>query len=100
VLAFVVSQSARLQWSGRLPDKPVTQNDRDILVHRTGMRFLFRNTQLREHIENHARLDFQFPRQLVDANLLHKEETAEAKLSTREAPLGGAITPCPPRPGR
>ena len=43
----------------------------DIVVERTGMRLLFGDAQLRQHVQDDARLDFEFPRQLVNANFTH-----------------------------
>jgi hypothetical protein len=45
---------------------------RDVLVNRAGVSFLFGYTELRQQVENHVGSDFQLPRELVDANLLHK----------------------------
>jgi len=48
------------------------QLDRYVFVDRAGMRFLFRDAQFGEPIQNLVGLNFQLPRQLVDANLLHR----------------------------
>jgi hypothetical protein len=49
------------------------QLDRHVLVDGTGVRLLFGDAQLREQLEYFVSFDFQLPRQLVDANLLHRK---------------------------
>jgi hypothetical protein len=44
---------------------------RDVVVERAGMRLLIRDAQFRQHIEDDARLDFEFSRQLVNSNFTH-----------------------------
>jgi hypothetical protein len=51
----------------------LTQLDRDIFIDRAGVRLFFRDAQFGEPLEDLVSLDFQFPRQLVDTNLLHRE---------------------------
>jgi hypothetical protein len=48
------------------------QLDRHVLVDGAGVRFLFGDAQFGESIQNLVGLYFQLPRQLVDANLLHR----------------------------
>jgi hypothetical protein len=49
----------------------LTQHHRHILVHRTGMRLLLADAQVRQHVENDAGLHFQFSRQLIDTDFAH-----------------------------
>jgi hypothetical protein len=37
----------------------------------TGMGLLFRNTDYRQDVQNRLALDFQFPGQIINSNLLH-----------------------------
>jgi hypothetical protein len=43
-----------------------------VLVDGAGVGLLFRDAHFREPFENLVSLDFQLPRQLVNANLLHR----------------------------
>jgi hypothetical protein len=48
------------------------QFDGDVFVDGAGMRLLLRDAQFGKALEDFMSLDFQLPRQLVDANLLHR----------------------------
>jgi hypothetical protein len=51
------------------------QLDRHIFVYRAGMGLLLGNSQFREQLQNFVGFYFQLPRQLVDANLSHKNSS-------------------------
>jgi hypothetical protein len=42
-----------------------------VFIDRTGVGDLFRNTEFVQFVDDLARLHFQLPRQLIDANLTH-----------------------------
>ena len=42
-----------------------------VLLDRTGVRFVFGNSDFGQDIKNRLALDFQFPGQIVDSNLTH-----------------------------
>jgi hypothetical protein len=44
---------------------------REVIIKCTGVRLLVRNTYLRQVLDNHIALHFQFTRQFVDPNLSH-----------------------------
>jgi hypothetical protein len=50
----------------------LADEDRHILVDRAGMRLFFLDAKAGQQVKNLTRLDLQFPRQLIDANFLHK----------------------------
>ena len=50
----------------------VAQLQRHVLFHRAGVGLLLGDPQVREPFQNFTRLDFQLPRQLINANTLHK----------------------------
>jgi hypothetical protein len=50
------------------------QNKRDILVYRARMRLLFFHAQFGQQIDDDAGLDFEFTRQLVNSNFLHRAD--------------------------
>jgi hypothetical protein len=52
-----------------------TQLDRHIFVNRAGVGLFLGNSQLREQLQNFVSLYFQLPRQLVNANLSHKNSS-------------------------
>ncbi len=66
-LVILVSFAAALQQ----PPQP----DRDILVDRAGVGLLFRNAQLGQPVKDLVRFDFQLPGQLINANLVHRNNT-------------------------
>ncbi len=43
----------------------------DIVVERAGVRLLFRDTQFRQKVQDHVRLDFKLASQLIDADFTH-----------------------------
>jgi hypothetical protein len=43
-----------------------------VFIDRAGVGFLLGDAEFRKPLEDLVSLDFQFPRQLVDANLLHR----------------------------
>jgi len=43
----------------------------DIVIQRAGMRLFLMETELGQNFQDHARLHFQFARQLIDADLTH-----------------------------
>jgi hypothetical protein len=49
------------------------QLDRDVLVDGAGMRLLLGDAKFREQLQNFVSFDFQFPGQLVNANLSHRQ---------------------------
>jgi hypothetical protein len=51
----------------------LTQLDRDIFIDRAGVRLFFGDAQFGEPLQYFVSFDFQFPCQLVDSNLLHRE---------------------------
>jgi hypothetical protein len=53
-------------------NQPGLQGERHILVDGVGVRQLAFDTVFRQEIENDARLNFQFTRQLVDPDFLHR----------------------------
>jgi hypothetical protein len=62
----------RLGWFRKVAGRhPAADLQRDIVVERAGMRLLIGDAQFRQHVQDDARLDFEFPRQLVDANFTH-----------------------------
>ena len=66
------------------------QPDRHIFIYRAGVRLLFSDAQFGKPVEYFMRLDFQLPGQLVNANLLHRENNL--RLPAPPQPL-----PDPPR---
>jgi hypothetical protein len=66
----IVRGAVTVHW-GLLAVK-APQPDRDVFVDRAGMRLLLRNAKLWQALQNFVSLDFQFPCQLVDSNLLHR----------------------------
>jgi len=58
---------------GHIESVKPSQLDGHVLVDGAGVGFLFGNAQFRQAIQDFMSLDFQFPRQLVDSNLLHRE---------------------------
>jgi hypothetical protein len=50
-----------------------SQLQRYVFVDGAGVRLLFGDAQFGEQLKNFVSLDFQLPRQLVDANLLHRK---------------------------
>jgi hypothetical protein len=48
------------------------QLEGDVFIDRAGVRLLLGDAELRKPLENLVSLHFQFARQLVDANLLHR----------------------------
>jgi hypothetical protein len=42
-----------------------------VVVERARMCLLLRDAQLRQHVQDDARLHFEFPRQLINANFTH-----------------------------
>jgi hypothetical protein len=57
--------------SGGVTGKPPADGQGDIIVQRAGMRLLFVKAELGENVQDHARFNFQFARQLVDADFAH-----------------------------
>ena len=57
--------------STRASRYPLAELQRDLVVERTGMRLLIHDAQFRQHVQNDARLDFEFSSQLVNANFTH-----------------------------
>jgi hypothetical protein len=55
----------------RLASEAPPHYDHLIVFERTGMRLLLGDAQFREHLEDRAGFNFQFPSQLVDANFAH-----------------------------
>jgi hypothetical protein len=47
--------------------------ERRVFVDGAGVRLLFGNAQFGEQLQNFVSFDFQLPRQLVNANLLHRK---------------------------
>ena len=60
------------------------QAHRYVFVDRAGMGLLFGDPQFGEPVKDFVRLDFQLPRQLINANLLHKK--VKLLLVSRRAP--------------
>lgn len=79
-------------------DKALLQQDRDVLVHGTGVSLLFGHAKFGQQVENRSRLDFQFACQLIDSNLLHIVDAAlqaglapNAPCSAPPLPVSGLI---------
>lgn len=51
------------------------QFDRDVLVDRAGVGFLFCYAQPRETVNNFVRFDLQLPSQLINSDFVHINET-------------------------
>ncbi len=49
------------------------QLDRNVLVDRAGVRFLFRDAKFRQQVQYFVGLYFQFPGQLVNSDLTHRQ---------------------------
>jgi hypothetical protein len=45
--------------------------ERDVIVQRAGVRFLFRYPELGKHVDDDTRLHLQLAGQLIDANFAH-----------------------------
>jgi hypothetical protein len=58
---------------GHLKTVQTAQLDRHVFIDGAGVRLLLSDAQFEEPIQYFVSLDFQFPRQLVDANLLHRQ---------------------------
>jgi hypothetical protein len=43
----------------------------DVVVKRAGMRLLLSDAQFWQHVQNHARFDFELAGQLIDTNFAH-----------------------------
>ena len=70
VLALALGAGLKI---GYIESVQPAQPDGDVFVDRTGMRFLLGDAQLGQTVENFVSLHFQLPRQLIDSNLLHRE---------------------------
>ena len=57
--------------SGFATSQPVAKLKRYVVIERAGVGLLIGDTQLRQHIQDDAGLDFEFSSQLVDPNFTH-----------------------------
>jgi hypothetical protein len=44
----------------------------DVVINGTGVRFLFGNAELRQHVDDGVRGDLKLPCQLIDSDFAHK----------------------------
>jgi hypothetical protein len=54
-------------------EQPFPEFERDVLIDRTGMRFLLLHAQFGQHFDDYAGFHFKLPRQLVDSDFLHRK---------------------------
>lgn len=59
----------------RVETVQTTQLYRHVFIDRAGVRLLFRYAEFGQPVQDLVSLDFQFPCQLIDANLLHRRKT-------------------------
>ncbi len=58
----------------------------DVFIKGTGVSFFLGDTQLRQHLEDGMRGDFELPGQLVDANFAHKRQQRPAIVALNQPP--------------
>jgi hypothetical protein len=73
--------------------KAILEPDGDILVDGTGVSFLLSDAELGQHLKDGARLDLQFTREFVDANLLHTVDATLRAGLARNAPCSAPLLP-------
>jgi hypothetical protein len=73
-LMFLLAVMCRAVASGIGPEQAVAQHQRDIFVNGARVRLLLLHAQFGQQIENGVRFHFQFPRQLVDPDFLHRRD--------------------------
>jgi hypothetical protein len=74
----------------RLLTVMAAQLESRVFVDGAGVRLLFSNAEFGEQLQNFVSFDFQLPRQLVDANLLHRKKSAKTT-----APLWATVRTAP-----
>lgn len=67
------------------PNQNVPELQGNVLVYRTGMRFLLLHAQVGQHFEDNAGFHLKLPSQLVDSDLLHRKDNFCHLLIARSA---------------